>query len=168
MAGLIAFVCVFCLDQVCKWLAVANLAPGRPLSVVPGFFNLTLVYNRGGAFGLFPGKAGVFIVLSLVIIGVLLVCYRRIFARGRMFQVCAGLILGGAVGNLLDRFHHAHVIDFLDFYLGKRHWPAFNIADSAICVGVGLLIVLSMAGKDRVRRPQSAPGAPAGEGNGNG
>jgi len=136
-------------DQVTKWAATDTLlaAPGRKIMVIDRFFYLTLVHNRGAAFGMFPRQNILFIVLSLVTISVLLIFYRHLFSESSPARIAGGLILGGAVGNLIDRFRFDHVVDFLDFQFGSYHWPAFNIADSAICVGVTLLIVLVLFGK---------------------
>ena len=138
-------------DQVTKWVATDTLlsVPGRKIMVIDRFFYLTLVYNRGAAFGIFPRQNILFIVLSLVTISVLLIFYRHLFAGSSLARIAGGLILGGAVGNLIDRFRFDYVVDFLDFQFGSYHWPAFNIADSAICVGVTLLIVLVVFGREK-------------------
>lgn len=143
-------------DQVTKQLALSSFAPGEVRPVVDGIFNLTLSFNRGAAFGLWSSLSsgwrevvlGSTILLALGVVGVLLT---RPYYQSKRAQVALAAILGGAVGNVIDRFVYGAVIDFLDFYLGSYHWPAFNIADSAICVGVGLLLIL----------PKAEPVAPA-------
>jgi len=130
-------------DQATKLLA-DGLLPGRPSRpVIDGFFYLTLVYNQGIAFGFFPRYSRLFIFLSLVTIAAIALFYRKVFSQGKAYQAAGGLILGGAIANLVDRIIYGHVVDFLDFRLGAYRWPAFNLADSAICVGVGLLLVLA-------------------------
>jgi signal peptidase II len=110
---------------------------------VTSFFNLTLTYNRGISFGLFNGGAGlnalVFSLVATAIVAVLVYWLRR--ASSPFLAVAIGLIIGGAVGNVIDRLRLGAVIDFLDFHYGTLHWPAFNLADSAICIGVGAMLL---------------------------
>jgi len=131
-------------DQIVKLIALDRLAPGIPVDVVPGLIALTLVRNRGLAFGLLAGiPAGwrwVVGLLSLVALIVLLRVALRVLPRGGWReQTAIGLIFGGAVGNLIDRTRFGSVVDFVDVYFRGWHWPAFNVADSAITVGVALL-----------------------------
>lgn len=145
-ALLVCIVVIF--DQASKFLVsgVLSSKPGQTCPVIEDFFSLTLVYNRGGVFGLFPRQNALFVVLSLVTIAVLiaLLLHRRFFPPIRPARIAGGLILGGAVGNLIDRLKYNYVVDFLDFQFGDYHWPAFNLADSVICLGVGLLIGLAL------------------------
>ena len=144
-APAIIAVAVAALDQASKLLILRRLRPGRAIPAIAGFFNLTLVHNQGTAFGLFYRHGIVFIFLSLATIAALALFYRRLLALGANARWSAGLILGGAAGNLIDRVFRGAVVDFLDFYLTwggeEYHWPAFNLADSVICVGVGLLLI---------------------------
>jgi signal peptidase II len=140
---------VLILDQVTKYLALQQLPPGRPISLIDGFFSLTLVMNPGLAFGMFASTpAGWRWVVALLSIGALTVLavvgLRMLPAGGRLTSLALGLIFGGAVGNLLDRGRFGAVVDFLDFYWRGYHWPAFNVADSAISVGVALLALRMM------------------------
>ena len=135
---------VFVLDMLIKALALGHLEPFSPVPVIPGFFNLTLVFNRGAAFGIFPGAAVIFAGLAALTVIILFVIAWRSPHLSAMVLVAMGMIAGGAAGNLLDRLRWGHVVDFLDFYIGAAHWPAFNIADSALCVGAGLLMVTSL------------------------
>lgn len=132
-------------DQLSKWLVWKNIDLNTSHEVIPGFFRLTHVQNSGAAFGLFADSASewkvsiliIFSVLALVVVSALLwKNSHAITSTG----VGLSLILGGAVGNLWDRLNHKHVVDFFDFYLGSYHWPAFNIADSAIVIGALLLV----------------------------
>ncbi|MDP8215115.1 MAG: signal peptidase II [Candidatus Euphemobacter frigidus] len=150
LAAITALVIIMA-DQALKLAATGALmdAPGRKIMVIDRFFYLTLVHNRGAAFGIFPRQNLLFIILSILTISLLLIFYRRLFSRGHLPQISAGLILGGAVGNLIDRFRFDHVVDFLDFQFGSYHWPAFNLADSAICIGVALLIGVVLFGKEK-------------------
>ena len=143
LAGCIALV-VLVLDQLTKLIALERLAPGIPVGVVDGFFSLTLVLNPGLAFGMLSSTPTtwrwVVAVLSMGALAVLGVVGLRLMAAGGFIACLAlGLIFGGAVGNLVDRGRFGAVVDFLDFYWRSYHWPAFNVADSAISVGVALL-----------------------------
>lgn len=137
---------VVAIDQVSKALALARLVPGVPVPVIEGFLSLTLVMNPGLAFGLLAGVptawrwavAG----LSIAALAVLArVAVRLLDEGGRLERLAVGLVFGGAVGNLVDRARFAAVVDFIDVYYGSFHWWAFNVADSAITVGVALLVL---------------------------
>ena len=130
-------------DQLTKWLMLARFAPGERLELT-GFFNLVLVFNKGAAFSFLAAAQGwqtpllaAFALGAAVVVSVLIVRspQRRL--------LCAGLalILGGALGNLVDRLRFGHVVDFLDLHAAGWHWPAFNVADSAITIGAALLIL---------------------------
>lgn len=132
------------LDQLTKWAALAYLMPHEEIAVSP-FLNFVLVYNRGAAFGFLHDAPGwqnaLFIVIALVACVVIGYLLYRLESDNRLVAISLVLILGGAVGNLIDRLVYGHVIDFIDVYYGSWHWPAFNIADSAISVGAVLLIL---------------------------
>jgi signal peptidase II len=134
-------------DQASKLAADALLQLYRPVPLVP-FFNLTLAYNEGAAFSFLADSGGwqrwFFTVLALVVSAVLAVWLARLPREERGLGAALSLVLGGALGNLIDRLAYGHVIDFIDFYVGNWHWPAFNIADSAISVGAALLIFHSL------------------------
>ncbi|MBU1125763.1 MAG: signal peptidase II [Candidatus Omnitrophica bacterium] len=125
---------IFFLDQLTKYLATHFLSRGESFPVIPKVFHLTLVYNRGAAFGLLKDQLPIFIVTSLVAILIVGISLRRYFHEKR-YRYPLSLILAGALGNLVDRLLWGHVIDFLDF----RIWPVFNIADSAITIGAIIL-----------------------------
>jgi len=135
---------VVILDQAVKWIILHALPPGVPVTVIDGFFSLTLVLNPGLAFGMLgtvpAGWRWVVALLSVVAVGVLATIATRLLPEGgRIAAVAIGMIFGGAAGNLIDRARFGAVVDFLDFYWRGWHWPAFNVADSAISVGVALL-----------------------------
>ena len=143
-AATITALVVLVLDQLTKAWALQALMPGRPVPVIDGFFSLTLVTNPGLAFGMLSTTpAGWRWVVALLSIGALTVLavvgLRMLPGGGRLTPLALGLIFGGAVGNLIDRGRFGAVVDFLDFYWRGYHWPAFNVADSAISVGVALL-----------------------------
>jgi signal peptidase II len=135
---------IFVADQLTKAWAVAGLRPGRPIAVIPGLFDLTLVFNTGVAFGFFsrlPSEWRWLVTLFSLAALVLLcsVAFRVVPHGGWLGRLSLGLVFGGAAGNLLDRWRLGAVVDFVDVYWRDYHWPAFNVADSAITVGVILL-----------------------------
>lgn len=143
------------LDQLSKLMILDSFQRGEQLEVIPGLFNLTLHFNKGAAFGLFAGledgyRQLVLALFSKLAIVMLLVFLVYEFYQSRLGQFCIGLILGGAFGNIIDRAYRGEVVDFLDFYIGQSHWPAFNVADSCICVGVFILIIFESKTKAKV------------------
>lgn len=126
-------------DQLTKWLATSQLSLGQPVPVLGDIVRLTLVHNTGAAFGLFPGSRGPFIVVSILAIAVVLYLFLREAYRSLHHRILLGCILGGAVGNLIDRVRLGWVVDFIDVGAGSVRWPVFNVADSAVTLGVILL-----------------------------
>jgi len=138
-------VAVLVLDYLSKLAVLQGLAPGESRVLAP-FFNLVLVFNKGAAFSFLAGAQGwqttffaAIATVASVVIGFLIYRHRD---KG-LFCLGLALILGGAMGNLHDRVVYGHVVDFLDFHAAGWHWPAFNVADSAICVGAAILILES-------------------------
>ena len=130
-------------DQITKWVVLGQLKPWERLEITP-FFNLVLAFNKGAAFSFLAGAGGwqtpllvAFALVAAIVVSVLLL---RSQGR-RLFSAGLALVLGGAVGNVIDRLRFGHVVDFLDLHAGGWHWPAFNVADSAITVGAALLIL---------------------------
>ncbi|HVC17372.1 MAG TPA: signal peptidase II [Rhodanobacter sp.] len=146
-------VMVIALDQLSKWWAVRALQPiGMPHAVIPGFLNWTLIFNRGAAFSFLTHSGGwqrwLFVALALVISSVLVVWLARTPRRDWRTGIPLALIVGGAIGNLIDRLHAARVTDFIQVYFRQWSYPVFNLADCGITVGAVLLIVFGMfAGK---------------------
>jgi len=138
---------VVVLDQATKWVAVGLLDPFRPVPLVP-LLNFTLMYNEGAAFSFLASAGGwqrwFFAVFALVMTVVLVVWLLRLKPHERVTAMALSLVVGGAIGNLIDRVLTGRVVDFIDFYVGDWHWPAFNIADSAISAGVVLLLLTSL------------------------
>jgi signal peptidase II len=140
--------CTIAFDQLTKAWIVDSLRLYESLQVVPGFFNLVHVTNSGAAFSLLanvdsPWRHYFFLgVGGLAIVG-LSIAYLKLRKVNRHYVLALALIAGGATGNLIDRIRFGAVIDFLDLYVGRYHWPAFNVADSAICIGAGLFLVLN-------------------------
>lgn len=146
---------VVALDQLTKWLASSLLVFHEPLPVGP-FLNLTLTHNPGAAFSFLSQAGGWqrwFFAAVAVGVSVAVVLWMRRVPRGQWW-VSAGLalVLGGAVGNLVDRLALGYVVDFVDLYYGAWHWPAFNLADSAITVGVAVLLIDALRGEGHERQ----------------
>ena len=144
--GLLVALAVIILDQLTKWWIVFDvMASPRTIAVFPSF-NLVMGWNRGVSFGMFDGDSPLnkwlLISLALVVVAVLLMWLKR--AEGRLVSYALGLIIGGAIGNVIDRIHFGAVADFLDFYIGDYHWPAFNIADAGITIGAVILVLDSL------------------------
>lgn len=130
---------VFLLDLGSKTLVRAKIAFGSEIPVLP-VFSLVHVNNTGIAFGLFQGRNLFFIAVGLVVTALLVFYSLKLLSEDRFSALVMAMVLGGAFGNLVDRLRFGKVTDFLDFYVGVHHWPAFNVADSSICVGAALLL----------------------------
>lgn len=156
---------VVIVDQITKRLVDRLLPLHESHSIIPGLLQLTHVRNRGAAFGFlssveFPGQAVLFALVSVLALGLILAYAARLLPTRLRPQTGLALVLGGAVGNLIDRVAHGYVIDFIDVYWNAHHWPMFNAADSAISVGVALL-VLDMLREPRAAAQQDDPGEKA-------
>ena len=143
---------VIVLDQVSKWWMVSWLSLYETVAILP-YFNLTMAHNHGAAFSFLAQAGGwqrwFFFSLALIISVVLLVWLAKLKLTAKLEAISLSLILGGALGNVMDRIMYGYVVDFLDVYVGTSHWPAFNIADSAICLGAILLILDSFKSEDK-------------------
>lgn len=140
------FIIVFCvlsLDRITKFIIQRNLALNDSFPVLKNFFHLTLVHNRGAAFGILKNQLPLFIFTSLFAVGLIALSLKE-KRRSLLYRTALSLILGGALGNLIDRLTLGYVIDFLDF----RIWPVFNVADSAITVGACLLALSILTSKN--------------------
>lgn len=135
---------VFVVDQATKWLAVEYLLGRPPVEIMPGF-DLQLVYNTGAAFGMLDDAGGwqnAFFIAVAAAISLFIVHQLRGLTRAELqIAVSYALILGGALGNVIDRLRQGYVVDFIHWFYQDYHWPNFNIADSAICIGAALLIL---------------------------
>jgi signal peptidase II len=146
---------VITLDQITKLAIVRALRPYDAISVIPGFFNLVHVRNPGIAFGLLSRLdtdwSGLLLsAVTTAAVIFLIFWFGRLKDDDRRTGLGLSLIIGGAIGNLIDRFRLGEVVDFLDFYVGSFHWPAFNVADSAVTVGaIGLALSILFEGKAR-------------------
>lgn len=142
-AGFVLAALIIVLDQLCKWWIVGSvMAPPRVIPLT-SFFNIVLVMNRGMSFGVF-GSAPHWLPWALSLFAVLISAALAIWLRrteSHLLAAALGLVIGGALGNVVDRVRYGAVVDFLDFHFAGYHWPAFNVADSAITIGVGLLLL---------------------------
>ncbi|CAD6523999.1 Lipoprotein signal peptidase [Paraburkholderia hiiakae] len=145
-------VIVILADQLTK-IAINKVFSYGEGRVITPFFNLVLVYNKGAAFSFLSSAGGWqrWAFTALGVVAALVICYLlKRHATQKLFCTALALIMGGALGNVIDRLLYGHVIDFLDFHVGGWHWPAFNLADSAICIGAALLVF------DELRRVRGA------------
>ncbi len=147
---------VLVLDQWTKWLVEVHLPNASSQTVLAGFLSLTHVRNTGVAFGLFAahganGGTWLLVGMGLVALAAVFLYFRLAPARNRLLLASLALIVGGALGNLIDRLASGAVTDFIDVYLGTHHWPAFNVADSAITIGIALMVLDSFRAH---RRPE--------------
>ncbi|MAU94345.1 signal peptidase II [Jiella pacifica] len=145
----------FLFDQATKWWILNHVMEPPRVIPVTGFFNLVLGFNTGVSFGLF-GEAPAWLLMAFILpmVAGLLVWMTR--TDSRLTAIALGLVVGGALGNLLDRLRHGAVTDFLDFYVGAYHWPAFNFADVAIVSGVGLLLIESVLAREETKAATDA------------
>lgn len=153
---LIALGVIF-LDRAAKLAIIQTLRLGQGIPVIPGFFDVVFVLNPGAAFGFLATLSDqvrnpLFILVSILAVILILFYHTRYLRSHRLVSVALGLILGGAIGNLIDRLRYGMVVDFLDVHVGPYHWPAFNVADSAISVGVGLMILDMLLDWHRAKR----------------
>lgn len=137
------------LDQLTKAMVVDSLSLYESIEIIPGFFNLVYVTNSGAAFSMLadvnsPWRHYFFLTIGSAALVGLTVAYWKLRKVNWLYSWALALIAGGAAGNLIDRMRFGSVIDFLDIYIGNYHWPAFNIADSAICIGAGLFLIINI------------------------
>lgn len=138
-------------DQLTKWMVARSLYLHESHTLIPGLLSITRIHNTGIAFGMFPHLPGVLTVVTVVSVLVVLYFYLTLENRNTWVTIGCGLILGGAVGNLIDRVRLGHVVDFIYF----SFWPAFNVADSAVSVGVALLMIGFFLGEKEAKRNAS-------------
>lgn len=160
---------VCALDQLTKWWALSALSqlPGHRLSIIPGFFDFYLQFNPGGAFSIFQDRPAIIAIFATIAVIAMIFYVRRLPRDAHELHLAFGLIVGGAIGNLVDRFRLRCVVDFFHVYWREWYWPTFNVADAAICVGVAMYLLLVLFHKKYAERPladQSSGGAEASQG----
>lgn len=147
---------IIVIDQWTKFIITDRFRLGETIQVIGGLFNITYVRNPGAAFGLLAQahpsfRVPFFLVIPVIALAVITMVFRKLPDRSLAISSALSLVVGGAIGNLIDRLRYGYVVDFLDFHWNfQAHFPAFNVADSAICVGVGILVL------DILRQPEPA------------
>ncbi|MDJ0875788.1 MAG: signal peptidase II [Desulfobacterales bacterium] len=139
-------------DQVTKHIILQEVGLHASIPVIPGFFHITHIQNPGGAFGFLANQSAVvrgilFLFVSTLAVGLVLWFYHKTPPTHRWLAAGFALIVGGAIGNLIDRVRFGKVVDFLDFFIRGWHWPAFNVADSAITIGITIFIIHVVLGR---------------------
>ncbi|WNB90470.1 signal peptidase II [Bacillus sp. NEB1478] len=133
---------VFALDQLTKWTIVKNMNLGESIPIIDEVFYITSHRNRGAAFGILQDQRYFFIIITLAVVGAV-VYYLQKHASDKLLKFALALVLGGAIGNFSDRLIRGEVVDFLNVYIGNYDFPIFNVADSALVIGVGLIFIQS-------------------------
>ena len=157
---------VLVVDQVTKLAILVSLELQERVTIIPGFFDLVHALNRGGVWGLGrelspPLRTAVFLALPAAVTGFALWYGAALPKADRLRRFAISLVVGGAIGNLIDRWRIQGVVDFLVFHVGERYWPAFNVADSAICVGIFILVVATVIDREEIEE-LATEGAEAG------
>ena len=142
--GILTFILVI-IDQLSKYYIQSTMMLGESIPVWEDIFHITYILNPGAAFGMMANQTAFFIVLALAIVGAVIYFYPTIRRESRVMKIGIGLLLGGAIGNLIDRVHIGMVVDFFDF----RIWPIFNIADIGIVCGAGIILAVSFLTRDK-------------------
>jgi signal peptidase II len=148
----LAAVVVLALDQLTKHYVATTFEPGEQRIAIPHVLWWTYVQNHNGAFGLFGSNAFMLVAMAIAVLALFWFAFRDAAAQSVLVRVAFGAIAGGAVGNIVDRFHYGYVVDFIDLHW----WPVFNVADSCITIGVGILILSSLA-RTRTAAPAESP-----------
>ncbi|GGB57163.1 signal peptidase II [Fictibacillus barbaricus] len=133
---------IFAVDQATKWLIVKKMELGQSISIIDQVFYITSHRNRGAAFGILQDQRYFFIIITIIVVGAV-IYYLQKHAHDTLLKTALALVLGGAVGNFIDRLLHGEVVDFLDVKIGSYDFPIFNVADSALVIGVGLIFIQS-------------------------
>jgi signal peptidase II len=144
--GLILFLILVIADQITKYYVVLHSSKliREPVTVIPGFFNIVSVRNTGAAWGMFNGNSLILLIVAIVAFILIIIFFRTITEGFGERAIALFMIMSGIAGNSIDRIYRGSVVDFLDFHLHGWHWPSFNIADSAICVAVVIMIISSL------------------------
>ncbi|WAA10651.1 signal peptidase II [Fervidibacillus albus] len=143
---------VILLDQVTKWLIVNNFSLYESIPLIDGFLYITSHRNKGAAWGILEGQMWFFYLITMFVI-IFIVYYMQKYGKGkRLFSFALALILGGAIGNFIDRLFRKEVVDFIDVYIFTYDYPIFNVADSALVIGVGLIIVQMIVEEKQKKR----------------
>ena len=131
-------------DQVTKWVIVNYMELGQKITVIENFLYITSHRNRGAAWGILQGQMWFFYVITSIVVVILVVYIQKLRPHQKLFGISLGLMLGGAIGNFIDRIFRKEVVDFVDTWIFTYDFPIFNIADSALVIGVGLILILTL------------------------
>ena len=159
---LVVSLVIVVVDQATKIFIMHTMRLHESIPIIPGYFHLTYIRNPGAAFGIFASSSSAFrlvffVITTMIALGLLGIIFYRLHIDDRWGQLTIASIVGGAIGNLLDRLRFGEVIDFLDVHVNGYHWPAFNVADSAISIGVvSLLILFAVEKKHHKESPPSS------------
>ena len=155
--GIIVFTLLVAVDQLTKYFIVINgdSLYRNPLMIIPGFMNIVTARNTGAAWGMFHGNNVVLLIVAVTALVVFTALFKSITEWYPERVLAFFVIVSGIVGNSLDRISRGSVVDFLDFYINNWHWPAFNVADSVICVGVIIIIISTISRSIRQSGPKS-------------
>ncbi|KFN01440.1 lipoprotein signal peptidase [Bacillus clarus] len=135
---------VIAIDQISKWLIVKNMELGTSIPIIDNVLYITSHRNRGAAWGILENKMWFFYIITVVFVGFIVFYMKRYAKTDKLLGVSLGLILGGAIGNFIDRVFRQEVVDFIHVYIFSYNYPVFNIADSALCIGVVLIIIQTL------------------------
>lgn len=150
---------ILIVDQGSKWLVVKKMSLYDSITIIDQFFYLTSHRNRGAAFGILENQRWFFIVITFVVIGIIVYYLWKLKNSHPWMSVAFSLVLGGAIGNLIDRIRTGEVVDFFHFQFGSYHYPIFNVADSAIVIGVAILVIITLFFSEKeTESPESVSG----------
>jgi len=135
---------IILLDQVTKWIIVRYMELGDSIQIIPNFLYITSHRNRGAAWGILQGQMWFFYIVTIIVVVMLVLYIRSLKPKQRLFGIALSFMLGGAIGNFIDRIFRKEVVDFIDTYIFTYDFPIFNIADSALVIGVGLILILTI------------------------
>lgn len=143
---------VIMVDQLTKWLVVTNMEIGERITVIESFFYLTSHRNSGAAWGILQGQMTFFYIITLIVVAFIIYYIQKFGKESKWLRLALALVLGGAIGNFIDRLFRQEVVDFFDVYFGTYDYPIFNIADSALVVGVILIFIYTLLDERNKRR----------------
>ncbi|PWU68935.1 MULTISPECIES: signal peptidase II [Gracilibacillus] len=152
---LVAFV-VILLDQLTKLLVVKNMELGERITVIENFFYLTSHRNTGAAWGILSGQMTFFYIITVIVIGFVIYYIQKHAKESKLLGLALALILGGAIGNFIDRLFRKEVVDFFDFYIGSYNYPIFNIADSSLVIGVISIFIFTILDERNKKRSKNS------------
>jgi len=135
---------VIAIDQISKWLIVKNMELGTSIPIIDNVLYITSHRNRGAAWGILENKMWFFYIITVVFVAFIVIYMKKYAKTDKLLGISLGLILGGAIGNFIDRVFRQEVVDFIHVYIFSYNYPVFNIADSALCIGVVLIIIQTL------------------------